>query len=237
METIKDFTERYSRQTMLPGFGDEGQRKLLDASVLIIGAGGLGAPAATYLTGAGVGHIGIADPDTVSLSNLQRQTLYSESQVGEPKTTCAIRRLSALSGVPRFTPHPEGITPDNAIGLVSRYDLILDCTDNFSTRYLIDDACHQCGKPWVHGAIGEFHGQVTVFNYRKGRRYTELYPDKEALCSLPRKTMGVIGAVPGVIGSIQASEAIKIITGIGEPLEGRIFTIDMLSMNTAIIDF
>ncbi len=237
MTANNDFTERYSRQTMLPGFGEEGQQKLLASSVLIIGAGGLGAPVATYLTGAGVGHIGIADPDTVSLSNLQRQTLYSEQDVGKPKTECAIKRLEAMSSVPSFTAHPQGITPQNAQEIIRRYDLVIDCTDNFPTRYLIDDSCAKCGKPWVHGAIGEFHGQVSVFNHRQHRRYTDLYPDRDTLCNLPRRTTGVIGAVPGVIGSILASEAIKIITGIGESLEGHLFTIDLLTMQTVILDF
>ena len=232
-----NLTERYSRQTMLPEFGMEGQRKLFDASVLVIGAGGLGAPVTTYLTGAGAGHIGIADADTVSISNLQRQTLYGENDVGRYKTDCAINRLSAMSAATHFTAHPEGITPENAREIIDRYDLVVDCTDNFPTRFLIDEACAFCGKPWVHGAIGEFHGQVTVFNHTKGKRYTDLYPDKDSLCALPRHISGVIGAVPGVIGSLKAAEAIKIITGIGEPLEGRLFTIDILNMHTAIIEF
>lgn len=230
-------SDRYSRQIMLPDFGEEGQRRLCDASVLIVGAGGLGAAAATYITGAGVGHIGIADPDVVSLSNLQRQTLYGESQIGRPKTECALERLREMSSVTRFLLHAGGVTEENARDLVRGYDLVIDCTDNFPARYVIDDACAAEGKPWVHGAIGELHGQVTVFNYRQGRRYAELYPDRDALCSLPRTTSGVIGAVPGVVGAIEASEAIKILAGIGEPLEGRLFTVDLLTLNTALIEY
>lgn len=234
---MNEILERYSRQVMLPDFGEDGQRRLLEASVLIVGAGGLGAPVATYLTGAGVGHIGIADPDVVSLSNLQRQTLYAESQIGQPKTVCAHERLQAISSVTRFTLYPEGLTDENARQVVKEYDLVMDCTDNFVTRYLIDDACEAAGVPWVHGAIGEFCGQVAVLNHRKKRHYRDLYADREALCERPIKVSGVIGAVPGVIGALQAAEAVKILVGIGESLDGRLFTIDVLTLNTAIIDF
>lgn len=231
------FAERYSRQMMLPDFGEEGQRKLSETSVLIVGAGGLGAPVATYLTGAGIGHIGITDPDTVSLSNLQRQTLYSEPQVGRPKTECAAERLTGISSHTRFHKYPEGLTPENARDIVKDYDIVVDCTDNFPTRYLIDDVCAALGKPWVHGAIGEFKGQVTVFNHRGHRHYTDLYPDRDAMCALPKKISGVIGAVPGVVGALQASETIKLITGLGEPLDGQLFTIDLLTLATALIEF
>ena len=234
---MNESLERYSRQIMLPDFGEEGQRRLQHASVLIVGAGGLGAPVATYLTGAGVGHIGIADPDVVSLSNLQRQTLYAESQIGMPKTACARERLQAMSLSAWFTLYPEGLTGENARQLVKDYDLVMDCTDSFAARYLIDDACEAAGVPWVHGAIGEFCGQVTVFNYRGARHYRDLYPDRETLCGLPKKISGVIGSVPGVVGSLQATEAVKILVGIGEPLDGRLFTIDLLTLNTAIIEF
>ena len=232
-----DISERYSRQTMLPECGEEGQRKLLESSVLLIGAGGLGSAAATYITGAGVGRIGIADPDVVSLSNLQRQTLYSESQIGHPKTECALKRLQGLSSIPTFTLYDKGLTAENAREIVRDYDIVLDCTDNFPTRYLIDDACADEGKPWIHGAIEEFYGHLTVFNYRKGIRYSHLYPDRETLCKLPRRVMGVMGAVPGVIGALQASEAIKIIIGRDtDVLEGRLFTIDMMTMKCSLIN-
>lgn len=228
---------RYSRQTMLPQIGPEGQQRLARSSALIIGLGGLGAPVATYLAGAGVGHIGLCDPDTVSLSNLQRQTLYTEAQVGQPKTGCAMQHLSAINSSLRYTLHPEGLTPSNAATLIGAYDLVIDCTDNFATRYLIDDVCARLGKPWVHGSIGEFHGQVTVFNHTLGRRYTDLYPDRDALCSLPRVTAGVLGAVPAAIGAIQASEAIKILAGFGTPLEGALFIIDFLTLETTTLKF
>lgn len=177
--------ERYARQTMLPEIGERGQRRLSEASVLIVGIGGLGSAAALYLTGAGVGRIGLADADTVSKSNLQRQVLYTEGQVGMPKSAAARERLAALSSHTAFECWPEGITPENARPILAGYDLILDCCDNFPTRYLLDDVCAAFRKPWVHGSIGEFYGQVTVFNGRKGRRYSDLYPDREALCAVP----------------------------------------------------
>lgn len=154
--------ERYARQTMLPEIGEQGQRRLSEASVLIVGIGGLGSAAALYLTGAGVGRIGLADADTVSKSNLQRQVLYTERQIGMPKSAAARERLAALSSHTAFECRPEGITPENARPILDGYDLILDCCDNFPTRYLLDDLCAACRKPWVHGSIGEFYGQVTV---------------------------------------------------------------------------
>ena len=234
---MMDSTERYARQTMLREIGPEGQRRLAEASVLVVGVGGLGSPAALYLTGAGVGRLGLADPDRVSESNLQRQTLYTESQIGRPKTEAARERLSALCSQTRFTCYDEGLTAENAREVIEGYDLVVDCCDNFPTRYLIDDACAACGKPWVHGSIGEFQGQVALFNGRTGRRYAELYPDREALCRRPRTTSGVLGTVPGVIGTLEASEAIKWIVGFGEPLDGRLFTLDLKTLQTEIITF
>lgn len=232
-----DPRERYARQTMLPEIGREGQRRLAASSVLLVGVGGLGSPAALYLTGAGVGRLGLADPDTVSESNLQRQVLYTESQIGRPKPAAARERLAALSSSTRFDLHPEGLTAENARELVAAYDLVVECCDNFATRYLLDEACAEVGRPWVYGSIGAFHGQVSLFNGRTGRRYTELYPDREALCALPRSTAGVLGTVPGVIGAIEASEAIKWIAGFGEPLEGKLFTIDLKTLQTETIEF
>lgn len=232
-----DPRERYARQTMLPEIGPEGQRRLAASSVLLVGVGGLGSPAALYLTGAGVGRLGLADPDTVSESNLQRQVLYTESQIGRPKPAAARERLAALSSSTRFDLHPEGLTAENARELVAAYDLVVECCDNFATRYLLDEACAEVGRPWVYGSIGAFHGQVSLFNGRTGRRYTELYPDREALCTLPRSTAGVLGTVPGVIGAIEASEAIKWIAGFGEPLEGKLFTIDLKTLQTETIEF
>lgn len=229
---------RYSRQTMLPEIGPEGQERLRAARVLIVGLGGLGAPVAIYLAGAGVGHIALCDPDTVSLSNLQRQTLYAEADLGKPKAECALRRLRQLNSEIVLTAVPEGFTPENARRLVAECDLVVDCTDNFATRYLVDDTCAAVGCPWVYGAIGEFCGQVAVMNLPpRCRRLTDLFPDREELLARPRKTMGVLGAVPGAIGAIQACEAVKVITGCGELLAGRLFFLDLLSLRSEIIDF
>ena len=222
---------------MLPEIGTEGQRRIQDASVLLVGAGGLGAAVATYLCGAGVGRIGIADNDVVSLSNLQRQTLYTEAQIGLPKVFMAAERLKAMNSGVRVETFLDGIHAGNAEAVISGFDLVMDCCDNFPTRYLIDDVCAELGKAWVHGAISEFAGQVTVFGAAGARRYRELYPDREYLCGLPRTVRGVIGAVPGFIGCLQACEAVKLITGIGKALDGRLLTIDCLTMTTDEIFF
>lgn len=221
---------RYNRQTILPGVGDEGQQRLARSSVLIVGLGGLGAPVATYLTGAGVGRIGLCDPDTVSLTNLQRQVLYTEAEIGLPKAECAASRLSAQSAHTCFDVLTQGFTADNATALVSAYDLIIDCTDNYATRYIIDDACVVAGKPWIHGALGEFDGRVTMFNGpRRQLRFSDLCPDRTELCSAPQTVLGVLGAVPGVVGSLQAAEALKHLLGIGSTLDGQLLVINLLT--------
>ena len=203
--------ERYARQTALPEIGPTGQAMIERGSVLIVGLGGLGAPAATYLTGAGVGRIGLCDPDTVSLSNLQRQVLYTEAEVGQPKVDCAARRLAAISGHTVFEKYPQGLTPENAREIIGAYDIVVDCCDNFATRYLIDDVCAELGKVWVYGSIGAFTGQAAVMNGAHGLRYSYLYPDREELEGLPASSGGVLGIVPGVIGAIEAGEALKLL--------------------------
>ncbi len=228
--------ERYSRQTMLPQIGEEGQRRLAEAKVLVVGVGGLGSAAAIYLAGAGIGTIGLCDPDTVSISNLQRQVLYDTAQTGLPKTDCAAARLSALNPDIRVVKIADPLTADNAAELVSGYDLVLDCTDNFDTRFVVDDACAAAGVPWVHGAIGEFGGQIALFNGLSGTCYSDLYPDREALCSQPKAVRGVVGPVPGVVGAMQAMQAIKYIAGFGDILDGRLFTIDLLDLNIRHIE-
>lgn len=228
---------RYARQTMLPEIGESGQQRLLNSRVLVIGLGGLGSPVCTYLTGAGIGTLILADADRVSLTNLQRQTLYTESQIGMLKTEAAKERLQAMSSVTRYELHPEGFTADNSKRLVAGVDLVMDCCDNYETRYLINDVCQQTGCPWIYGSIGDFQGQVSVFNYKMQRQYTELYPDREYLCSLPRATRGVIGAVAGITGSIEAAEAIKLLAGFGQLLEGKLFAIDIKRITSSIIEF
>lgn len=229
--------QRYTRQTMLPEIGERGQRRLAEASALVVGLGGLGSPVALYLTAAGIGRLGLADADVVSLSNLQRQVLYTARQVGEPKTRAARERLAALSPHTRFDLYDEGLTAENARRIVAEYDLVVDCCDNYPTRYLVDDACAAVGRPWVYGSIGAFHGQVSLFNGRRRRRYAELYPDREALCRRPRTAAGVLGPVAGVIGALEAAEAIKWLAGFGEPLDGRLLTLDLLTLQTELIEF
>ena len=229
--------ERYSRQTMLPEIGVEGQKKLLNASVLIVGVGGLGSAISLYLTAAGIGRIGLIDADVVSETNLQRQVLYTENEIGLSKVEQACKRLKALSGQTHFDCYPEFLTNNNAEDILSRYDVIVDGCDNFFTRYLINDTCIKLSKPYVYGSIGEFFGQVSVFNYEGGKNYRDLFPDEKELVSRPRKTAGVMGVVPGFIGCLEASETIKIITGCGNVLRNKLFSINMLTMNTDLLEF
>ncbi len=230
------FDERYARQVMLPEIGEEGQHRLASASVLLVGLGGLGSTVAPSLAGAGVGRLGLCDPDVVSWSNLPRQTLYTEEEVGRPKCEMARRRLAALSSATHFDCIAEGLTPENAERLAASYDLVVDCCDNFATRYLIDDACAVAGRPWVYGSIGPFDGQVSLFNHRRGVRYATLYPDREALCSAPRRTLGVLGGVPAVIGAIEATEALKLLAGMEPSLDGRLLLFDLKTMHCETID-
>lgn len=204
--------------------------------MLIVGLGGLGSPAALYLAAAGVGRIGLADYDTVSLSNLQRQILYTEQEIGESKVKCARNRLSKLTSRTIFEEYPEGITDKNAITLISQYDLVIDCTDNIGTRRLLDKTCSKLGKPWVHGAIAGFYGHVTVFNYLSKRHYEDLFPESDSIPDMKDEIIGTMGVLPGIIGSLQAAEALKIVTGIGEVLDGRLFTINILDNSTQIFD-
>lgn len=230
-------SERYSRQTMLPEIGEEGQGRLASARVAVIGVGGLGSAAATYLAGAGVGELVVVDPDVVSLSNLQRQVLYSECEIGLPKAVCAARRLRALNPEITVIPVAEGLSPENGSSVLKGCDLLMDCTDNYPARCLIDRLCADAGIPWVYGSIGEFFGQLCVMNYRSGVRYSDIFPDCDELCSLPRTTAGVLGAVPGVIGAMQACEAVKLLTGCGDILDGRLFSINLLNYQSETIEF
>lgn len=225
---------RYNRQTKLPEFGEEGQRKLAEAKVLIVGVGGLGSSIALYLAGAGVGQIGLADADVVSESNLQRQVLYKESEIGKLKVECAKKRLSELNSTIQIDCYPFRFDTENAEKIASQYDLIIDGCDNFSTRYLIDDVAAKLNIPYIYGTIGEFHGQVSVFNLNGGCRYRDLFPEQPADNNLPK---GVLGPVPGIIGTWQAMEAIKVIAGIGEPLRNQLLTVDFLSLEINILNF
>jgi sulfur-carrier protein adenylyltransferase/sulfurtransferase len=235
IEFTKEELARYNRHIIIPEFGEDAQKKLKAAKVLIIGSGGLGSPALLYLTAAGVGTIGIVDFDVVDDSNLQRQVLFDINEIGKPKVEAAKRRLAALNPHTRFILHNTHINSGNALDIIKDYDVIADGTDNFPTRYLVNDATLLLDKPNVYGSIFQFEGQVSVFNYvnRKGERgpnYRDLYPTPPPPGLVPSCAEGgVLGVLPGIIGSLQALEVIKVITGVGEPLSGRFFTFDALN--------
>lgn len=213
---------RYNRHIILDNVGLEGQQRLKNASVLVIGAGGLGCPVLLYLTAAGVGRIGIIDFDVVDESNLQRQVLFSFTDIGKNKALAAKNRLQALNQLIKIETYPEKLTTKNALQLFNNYDVIVDGTDNFSTRYLVNDASVLTNKPLVYGAIYKFEGQVTVFNYKNGPTYRCLFPHPPKAESVPNcSEVGVLGVLPGLIGTQQANEVLKIILGIGTVLSGK----------------
>lgn len=228
-------TDRYDRQTMLPEIGTEGQRKLKRARILIVGVGGLGSPAALYLTGAGVGTLGLVDDDLVSLSNLQRQVLYAETEIGQAKVACAANRLKALNQDVRIEEYPFRLTSDNAREIICRYDIVIDGSDNFATRYLLSDTCHTLHIPYIYGAITPFGGQVAVLcSHKKAKTYRDLFPDEEKIYPQPGKN-GVIGPTPAIVGSLQAAEAMKLICGFGSPLTDKLWTMDLLTLQTFVV--
>ena len=229
---------RYARHLTLPEVGPEGQLVLQEASVLVVGAGGLGSPALLYLAAAGIGRIGLIDDDTVDVTNLQRQILHSTSEVGESKAASAERRISDLN--PEVTVEAiEGrLDTTNALDIIGRYDILIDGTDNFETRYLIGDACEILGKPWVFGSIHRFEGQVATFNLDGGPNYRDLFPEPPEDGLAPNcAEAGVLGVLPGIVGSIQATEAIKAILRIGDSLNGKLLVIDALSMDFRTLGF
>lgn len=227
--------ERYNRQMILPEIGEEGQARLSAARVLIVGVGGLGSPIALYLAGAGVGTIGLIDDDVVSESNLQRQVLYTEAEVGMPKALQACTRLKALNSRIQVKAYPERLTPENAARIFTDYDIIVDGCDNFTTRYLINDICVQLGKVYVYGAIRAFDGQVSVFNYQGGKNYRDLFPDELEMLSMPAPPKGVLGVTPGLIGCVEASEVIKIICGYGDVMSGKLWQINLKTLESYTI--
>jgi len=231
-----DFSEeqvlRYSRHIILPGIGGEGQRKLLDAKVLCVGAGGLGSPIAMYLAAAGVGTLGIVDFDRVDLTNLQRQLLHDTDDVGRPKVESAVDRLHGMNPGIDVVPHDTMLTSDNAFDIIGQYDIVIDGSDNFPVRYLVNDATQMLGKPLVYGSIYQFEGQASVFMPGKDTPcYRCLFPQPPPPGAVPScAEAGVFGVLPGIIGSIQAVEAIKLIIGKGDPLIGRLLLFDALDM-------
>jgi molybdopterin/thiamine biosynthesis adenylyltransferase/rhodanese-related sulfurtransferase len=227
---------RYQRHLSLPGFGPVAQEKLKSASVLVIGAGGLGCPALLYLAAAGVGRITIVDPDTVDASNLQRQVLYVSDDVGANKAEAAARRLRSLNPLIRVDAYPVRFDRSNALELVRASDLVIEGSDNFATRYLVNDACVIAGRPFVYGAIQGFEGHVSVFNLRDGPTYRCLFPEPPEPGTVPNcAEAGVLGVVPGLIGTAQACEAIKVLTETGEALSGRLLIWNALTMTFSIV--
>jgi sulfur-carrier protein adenylyltransferase/sulfurtransferase len=229
---------RYQRHLSLSGFGPEAQAKLQAASVLVIGAGGLGCPILLYLAAAGVGQLTIIDADTVDVSNLQRQVLFTTEDAGKSKAEAAARRLSALNPCITITPMVARLTRSNAIELISAHDVVVDGSDNFATRYLVNDACVVAGKPLIYGAIQGFEGQASVFNYKNGPTYRCLFPEPPAAGTVPNcSEAGVLGVLPGLIGTVQATETIKVITGIGETLSGRLLLWNSITMTSRMLRF
>ncbi len=228
-----DIIRRYRKQMVIPGIGMRGQKLLLDASVLVIGAGGLGSPALLYLAAAGVGRIGIVDNDTVDLSNLQRQILYGEADQGAGKAVRAAEKLRALNSTIAIDAIPVRIAEENATGLIAPYDIILDCSDNFTTRYVISDECARTRKMLIEASIHRFEGRVLGLCGETGPCYRCLYsePPEEGVIFRCDEA-GVIGVLPGIIGSIQAAEAIKHVLGTGVPLLGKMLVFDALTMET-----
>ncbi len=225
---------RYARHLTLPQIGVEGQRSLLEARVLLIGAGGLGCPLAQYLAAAGVGTIGLVDFDRVDPSNLQRQVLYGTADVGRPKVEVARERIAAMNPDVQVEIHAVQLTSENALEILSEYQVVVDGTDNFPTRYLSNDACVLLGKPNVHGSVFRFEGQASVFDARHGPCYRCLYPEPPPPGVAPSCAEGgVLGVLPGLIAMIQATETVKLVTGIGEPLYGRLVQYDALAMRFA----
>ncbi|MGV3763071.1 ThiF family adenylyltransferase [Parapedobacter sp.] len=233
--------DRYSRHYRLNGFGHDGQSKLQKAKILIIGAGGLGCPTMQYLVAAGVGTVGIVDHDHIELSNLQRQVLYTTNDVGLLKTTVAAAKLRLLNPEVSIHQHPLFLVADNAVDLIEPYDVVVDCTDNFATRYLLADACRLLDKPLVFGAIYQYEGQVAVFNVadEKGVKttYRHLFPSPPSPLDAPDcNATGVLGVLPGIIGTLQATETIKLLTGIGQPLHNKLMTINLLDNRQWVFD-
>lgn len=225
---------RYDRQIQLKEVGPEGQEKLRNAKVLLVGVGGLGCPAAMYLAGAGVGTIGLMDHDKVDVSNLHRQVLFQESDVGQSKAMVAKKRLEKQNSEVQFKVYEEPLTAANAEKIIQQYDVVLDGTDNFETKYLINDACILADKPWVFASIYKNEGQLSVFNYQNGPTYRCVFP-KSTRENISCEATGVLGVLPGILGTLQAAEVLKIILGMGEVLSGKLKLINMMHGSEQII--
>lgn len=229
---------RYQRQTVLKDFGPQAQQKLKNSSVLVVGAGGLGIPVLQYLNAMGVGTIGVIEQDDIEITNLQRQVLYTEKDLGRSKIEVVLERLSAQNSNTQFKTFDTFLTKHNALEIISQFDVIVDGSDNFPTRYLINDACVILKKPFVSGAIQGFEGQLSVFNYQGGPTYRCLFPNMPTLEEIPNcNENGVLGVIPGIIGNLQALETVKIISGVGEVLNGKLLLFNGLNQSYQTITF
>lgn len=230
--------QRYRRHLQLAEIGEAGQQRLRAARVLVVGAGGLGCPILQYLAAAGVGTLGLADADKVELTNLPRQILYGPEDVGQLKVEAAARALQRLNELNTYQLHPLRVSPDNVRELVAGYDVVVDGSDNFPTRYLLNDACVSLGRPLVSGAIYKFEGQVSVFNYEGGPSYRCLFPEPPGAAEAPDcNTTGVLNVLPGLIGTVQATEALKVVLGLGDVLSGRLWLLDTLTFQSRTLRF
>jgi molybdopterin/thiamine biosynthesis adenylyltransferase/rhodanese-related sulfurtransferase len=229
---------RYQRHIQLKEIGIEGQEKIRRAKILVVGAGGLGCPALQYLTAAGIGTLGIMDPDVVSISNLQRQILFTESDLGSNKALSAKKQLQKLNSEVSIQAFHHALTPENAAAILSEFDLVIDGTDNFFTRYLLNDQCILLNKVMVYGALFKFEGQVSVFNYKNGPSYRCLFPTPPERGAIPNcSEIGVLGVVPGIIGVYQATEALKVILDLGDILSGKLLTLNLLTHQNTLLNF
>jgi molybdopterin/thiamine biosynthesis adenylyltransferase/rhodanese-related sulfurtransferase len=230
--------QRYRRHLQLAEIGEAGQQRLWQARVLVVGAGGLGCPILQYLAAAGVGTLGLADADKVELTNLPRQILYGPDDVGQPKIEAAARALRRLNDLVTYNLHHVRVSPDNVRELVAGYDVVVDGSDNFPTRYLLNDACVSLGKPLVSGAIYKFEGQVSVFNYQGGPTYRCLFPEPPSAAEAPDcNTTGVLNVLPGLVGTVQATEALKVVLSLGDVLSGRLWLLDTMSFQSRTLRF
>lgn len=236
---------RYHRQLLVAEIGEKGQCKIQQAKVLLVGVGGLGSPIATYLTGAGIGTLGLIDDDNVSLTNLHRQVLYTEEEVGLRKAECAKQRLQQQNSEIDIIAHCERLTQENAEALISQYDLVVDGMDSFASRFIVSDVCERLGKPFVYGAIRGMEGQVSVLccpaafsaQGEKGRcTYRTLFPDEEATLHMPHPGKQVLGTTPAVVGSVEATQVLMLIAGFGSPLIDRLWTVDLATMQSFTIN-
>lgn len=230
-----DVNERYMRQIALDGIGEEGQIRISKASVLVVGAGGLGSSVLLYLAAAGIGTLGIIDDDLVGLSNLQRQVLYEESQIGLPKVEMAAKRIKSLNSDLHVKVYRERLSKENAWTIIPDYDLVIDATDNYETRYLMDKVCCEQHKPLVYGSISGYQGQVSVFHYAGSGGYRDLFPEEVETEKATSRFDAVIGTLPGIIGCIQANEALKICVGLPGVLSRKLLVLDCLSMQFQLL--